>query len=519
MGIILGLYFKESIAFIIGLIFIIYISKLLLKNKYIRYLKLFIDKKTIVIVVITVIVSSLYTIYINNKYEKFYISASEKINICGIIISEKEECEFYDKYIIKSISENTKGKRFIVYINKDDIFNYGDLIKIEGIFSEPDEARNYKGFNYKEYLKCKKIYGSIKAQDTKIIANNKINVIFGVSNKIRNSIIQKIKNLFTAEESGILIGLILGNKSYISEENIENFKKSSLSHILAVSGAHISYIILGTTYFINKSKIPKKIGYILTILILIFFMFITNFTPSVVRACLMGITMLFSKVIYRKSDTLNAIALSLLILTIYNPFIIKDIGLKLSYMGTLGIIMLNKEVLNFCINNLKFNKKISEILSVTISAQIFIAPIMALNFNTFSLTFFISNMLITPLFGTCMILGIITILISFIFFPLSKLLAVLLKYIIKLIILIASIVSKIPLSTIYVITPNILIILIYYLIIFFLIKFPKLKNKIFKRKNLINFSKIILIIIVLILIYKSIPKNLQIFFIDVGQRR
>lgn len=491
---------------------------MLLKNKYIRYLKLFLNKKAIIILFVSVILSSIYTSYINNKYKKFYLSAEEEFNIYGIIVSEKEETEFYNKYIIKSTSENSKGKKFILYTNKDNIFKYGDWLKVEGEFTEPEKARNYKSFNYNEYLKIKKIYGSIKAKEINLVKEKMGNIIFSASNKVKNNIIKKAKQLLPEEESGILIGLILGNKNYISEENVENFRKSNLSHILAVSGAHISYIILGTTYFLSKSRIPKRIGYLITVLFLIFFMFITDFTPSVVRACLMGITMLFSKILHRKSDTWSAISLSLLILTMYNPFIINDIGLKLSYMGAIGIIMLNKIILNFFINNLKFNKKISEVLAVTISAQIFIAPITALSFNTFSFTFFISNLLITPLFGTCMILGLITILISFIFFPFAKILAILLRIVIKLITIVASLVSKMPLSSIYIVTPSLFFVFIYYLIIVILIKFPKLKNKIFNKRNLLKFLSIVLIIIFLMIIYKIIPKDLKIFFIDVGQR-
>ena len=94
--------------------------------------------------------------------------------------------------------------------------------------------------------------------------------------------------------------------------------------MLAVSGAHTSYVILGIGYILNKSKISKKWVYIVTILMLIIFMFITNFTPSVIRACLMGSLAIGAKIFYRKSDIITSISLSLLITLIINPFEINE---------------------------------------------------------------------------------------------------------------------------------------------------------------------------------------------------
>jgi competence protein ComEC len=218
--------------------------------------------------------------------------------------------------------------------------------------------------------------------------------------------------LLPEKTAELLNGILIGEKSKISEDIIQNFKTSNLSHIFSVSGAHTSYIILGITYILSKSRITKKWIYILTIFILIMVMFITNFTVSVVRACFMSIFVLGANIFYRKSDITTNICISLLIILIINPFAIYEIGLQLSYLGTIGIIVFNKNI-ETILNKYKINNKISRMLSVTISAQIMIMPIMALKFNTISLTFFISNILASPFLGIVIILGFITILISF----------------------------------------------------------------------------------------------------------
>ena len=440
-------------------------------------------------------------------------------------------------YTIKIKSGELKGKKFYLYTNKGnkEELKYGDLIEINGEYQIPSEARNYKGFNYREYLKTKKIYGSIKANSNqvKIVKRNQLNPIIMISNRIRNHIISKSNDLLPQETSSLLVGILIGDKSEISEDIIQNFKTSNLSHMLSVSGAHTSYIILGATFILSKSKISKKWIYKLTICILILYMFITNFTASVTRACFMAIIILGANLLYRKPDIWNSISISLLVILIINPFAIDEIGLQLSYLGTIGIILFNKNVEDF-LNKIKINKKLSKLLSVTISAQIMIMPIMAYRFNTISLSFFISNILASPFLGINIILGFITIFVTLISFNIAKMLAILLDLFLKILIFISKFTSKLPLSSIVIKTPCIFtIILIYCLVLILnyiycvynsnlnLRLFQKRILKKLNKKNIKEFLSITLILIIIFNIfsfcYSLIPRDLRIYFIDVGQ--
>lgn len=322
IGIIYGLYLKISMAlfFIIGLLISLAIVNNKRVNKY---------KKVIFTMIITSLIFTLYINALNNKYEKFYKEIENNITIEAVIISEAKDTKYYKAYTIRA-----RDKRFILYTNKENL-KYGTRIKVEGNFSEPEEARNYKGFNYKQYLKSKKIYGSIKSNKMEIVKEDDINLIAKISNNVRNKIIETAEKLLPQETAGTLIGILIGNKEQIPDNIKESFRSSSLAHILAISGTHISYITLGIMYLLIKSKVPRRLSYFIINLVLIFFMFIAGFSPSVVRASIMGILVISSKLIYRKADTLVAIAISLIIILIYNPFCIQDIGLQLSYLGTL----------------------------------------------------------------------------------------------------------------------------------------------------------------------------------------
>ena len=403
IGIIYGLYFKISIAFVIALISLIYIVLISnKKSKIAKYLKIMLKPSAIYIFFISIIISNYYVRYLNNKYTKFYNNPPEIIKGNAVIIKEAEEKDYSYSYIIKMKDELYKDKKFILNTSKKKLLQYGDLIKIKGEYIIPSESRNYKGFNYREYLKSKKIYGSIKSSgEIKVIQSNYINQIFIKSNKTRNIIIKNAESLLSGETGALLTGILLGDKQEISDEIIENFKTSNLSHMLAVSGAHTSYIILGISYML--SKLPKKYAGIITILVLGIFLFITNFTPSVIRACIMAGLAIGAKLLYRKSDTINNIALSAMVILILNPFSILDIGFQLSYLGTLGIVMFDKDIEKI-LSKIKLKGKTIQLLIVTFSAQILIMPIMAYRFNTISLTFFISNLFASPILGVIIIL-------------------------------------------------------------------------------------------------------------------
>ena len=479
------------------------------------------------------LIGNTQVLYLKNKYLEIYKDDKSIISATAVVIKGPSEGEYNYKYTVKARTGKYKNKKFIVYINKKNkkLLEYGDLIEIKGEYSAPEVARNYKGFDYSQYLKTLNIYGTIKVEESKIINKNQLSPILISINNIKEKMIDNANRNMPKRTANLLLGILIGERDNIQEDIIESFRTANLSHILAVSGAHTSYIILGITYLISKSKTPKRIGYIITIINLLIFIIITGASYSVVRACIMAIVVIGAKICYRKENFFTSICISLIIILIQNPFAINDIGLKLSFMGTAGIVIFNKSITNFFIK-LKIKQKIAEALSVTFSAQLMIMPITILNFNTISLTFFISNILASPLLGIIIIFGFISIFISSILNPISKILFLILHIFLELLILVSKVTEKIPGSSILVKTPNILFAIVYYILIlffnyFFVIKqnptrrFHKKIIKIITIKNIKNAFKVIAVVFLIMLlltrIVRIINPTLKIYFIDVGQ--
>lgn len=452
---------------------------------------------------------------------------------CEAVILDKEEKEYKYVYIIKIESKNKlfAGKKFLLNLKKGanksvingnsnikNDLSYGDKIQFKGKYKKPSEKRNYGGYDYSLYLKTKKIYGTFETNGVKVTSKNNVSVVDRCINNCRKYIKHTLKENLKEKQANLCIGFILGDKKELSEEIKEDFKTASLTHMLAISGAHFSYVILAITYF-NKIIKRKRLGQILMIIFIIIFMKLTGNTPSVLRAGIMSIITILASIFHRKSDTWNNLAISILVQLINNPYVIFDIGFELSCGGVVGILIFAKPINNVIesIKNKILKERTSNIIqyilqtiNISISANIVIIPIMLLNFNTLSFSFLISNLLAGSLLGIVIILAFILIFFSIFLKTLLVPFFFILNFLLSILISISKVCSTLPLSKIYIVTPNIFLIILFYI---FIVSSVKLNNK----------KKILISLIVVILLNFTIPiivsnrNNLEINFIDVGQ--
>lgn len=485
----------------------------------------------------------------------FYIDKNveniEYIECIAEIISIKEEKEYTNKYIVKVLNVNSnyniENIKLIMYITKNFNFLPGDIVYVKGEFSTADSKRNYGGFDYNKYLKQSKIFGIIQVEECRKISEQEDLYVF--LENIRCKFLIKIENLYNNENAGFLKSLLFGKTEGLTEEIKDSFRDSSLSHVLAISGMHVTYVVMGIKLVLNKIVKSKKIKNNLLIFFIIFFSFITGNSVSGIRACIMGVMVILANNFERKNNFYFSLIYSFFIIILFNPYNIYNIGLWLSYMGTLGIVCFSYFFKRYIYKKFKFKKKtniiiqkireyITENFVVTFSAQILIFPIMMYVFNTISVSFFISNILVSFFVGPLLILGYVSVLLSFINFPFLKLIVYVIKFLIFIVVKISEMCSKLPFSKIYVTTPCIVTIFVYYVIVFSLIYFSFKKRfyflKIIISKNFLKreLRKIIdkilflkeyifvLFIIVLLIVFQiklNAYSMFQINFIDVGQ--
>lgn len=503
IGIVIGVYFRMSIPFIL---IILIINCIIINKKYL---------KVIIIIIMTIIISSTETIYLNNRYDNINENLNAKsIKLIGTICSQIEETDY--KYIVTIKTEKRyKNVKMIIYFNKDKVelekLTYGNEIVIAGKYNEPDGRRNYKGFNYKEYLKTKEIYGIIECEsEVQVVKIKNLNFIQLAINNLSIKIQQNLDKILLKDTKDLAVGILLGVSSDIDSEVKQNFRDCNLSHMLAISGSHLTYLILGLNLLLNKKILGIRKCKVITIIIIIIFMLIVNMSSSIVRAGICTIISILGTLIYRKSDSYTAIAISLLFSLIKNPFSLFNIGLQLSYLATLGIIIFYTMLSKIKISEGKLKKYIIENIISTLSANILILPITTYYFNTIPTNFLLSNLVTGPVLGISLIFELITVFISFISIKLAQIPGAVVNVCLILLTKITKIISKIP--NITVVTPKIASVILIYIIILNVWLYTNKKN-IYKNLK-ISRLLCILIIIILIINFLNIERTMRIYFID-----
>lgn len=543
IGIIMGLYLKISIVF---LLCFFTLTILLICSVF--------HKKNLIIFFIIILCGHFSIQFLDRSYEKEYqfFKEGKEYEIEGVIVSEpiEEEYKIVCEVEIRQINGDTihSGKRWLLNVKKkkdnqlqhhDEQIQFGDLIAFNGSIEIPSKARNNMGFDYQKYLKVQKIYGTLVVKNQiQIAKKNQSSVIARVLYNVKQDIRERIYFFLPQGIRELCLGILIGNRKEISQDVINEFNKSNLSHMLAVSGAHVSYITLILNFLFHKTRYRLRKAFIGTFLI--FFMGLTGFTPSVERAGLMVILTMLAGVLYRKQDVYTNLFFSCLVILFINPYAIFDIGFQLSYGGTLGILLFQKKIskllfqcfvfervrydtsdINTSLDRKKQKEKwtprikkyVIDALAVSISANLVIIPIMGVWFHNLSFTFWISNLLAGPLLGVITVGGFILYATSLLFTPIANLVSWGLKYLLYLLIFIARICSNIPFSSILVRTPYWFEILFYYFLLFVINYFPYFKKKILKLSCILLVCMIACYSIIEITSFG----HLQIYFVDVGQ--
>lgn len=457
----------------------------------------------------------IYNIALILSFEIIYPESLKVKDMTAEIISLKEETNYYYKYEIKVYSYNlnfTKGTKIILYTKDSELFP-GNFVKINGDFEKAQKATNYKQFNYRNYLKQSKIYGIIYENNVEIIEEKKDTYYFFAN--IRNFLLERIRLNYNNETYGFMQGILMGDSNNFQEDIKENFKSASISHILAISGMHISIIIIFVDYLLKLFIESRKVRNSCLIIFLIFFYIITGMSTSCFRAIIMVGINLIGFNLKRKSNFISSLIVSFLIIISTNVYNIFNVGLWLSFMGVLGICVFSKVILSVVRHFCERCETLLKLIVPYISSQILILPIIIYSFNIFSCFSLISNIFASLLIDKILILGYISILLN------SKFLAYINSFLISTIFKVSDICSM---GKIYFKTPNIIFLIIYYVIILG-ISFYAANNRFKFWKSILNKKMrkkaykviVIIILIMLTLSHLNMDKNLKIYFVDIGQ--
>lgn len=266
---------------------------------------------------------------------------------------------------------------------------------------------------------------------------------------IESSVLDKLPN----DYGGVAVGMLTGNKDYISDAVYADIKAAGVAPVFAVSGMHLSVWILGLYGLLELLNVNKRLNSVIGLVFIVLFMGVTGFTPSVCRAGIMLMIVLVGNLFYRRADSVNSLGFATLLLCISNPMIVADIGFLLSFSSTLGIVLFNPVFKGF-LGSRKHNGIIFKIIRL-IAESVFVSVSATLGSLGFVIAFIgyvsvysvLSNLLISYAASMCMLTSGLSVLFSFAS-GISDGLAIASGTLSKYIIWVIAKISDLPLSTV-----------------------------------------------------------------------
>ncbi len=446
VAIFLSSFFKIGITFALFLIFISVILFL--------YRKIIADGFKIKQTILSILIFILFFAFGIIRYEiknannldvNLENNIDNAIYITGVISDEPKLKEKqilivdFKEINISSSTIKVSGKG-IVSTDLYPEFSYGDLIKMSGSLEKPENFSNSSkdtkiknDFDYISYLAKDDIFYKIDFAKTELISGGYGNSIKNFLFQIKNSFIQNISKTISEPESSLLSGILLGAKSSMDENTTETFRKSGLSHIVALSGYNIT--IVADAIIKAFSFLPKMAGFSMGIIGIILFVLMSGASSTAVRAGVMALIVIIASITHRNYQAGRALVFAGLIMIMVNPkILVFDISFQLSFLATIAIIYVAPILQNkFTFITEKF--ELRNIVSSTIAAQILVLPLILYKMGLLSLVALPANILVLVFIPTTMLFGFISGMIGFIWLPISVPFAwitfILLAYIIK----------------------------------------------------------------------------------------
>ncbi len=303
-----------------------------------------------------------------SKYSK------EETQISGIVY----DCQNKENKTVLKI----KGKENIL-INYYNNFKckLGIKIKAQGEIKKPKHNTNFYLFDYQNYLKSNKINYTFTASNINVI-NEKISLPYKIKNYLNNHI-QNYKS------KAYLKALVLGDAEDINENIQTSYQTNGITHLLAISGAQVTLFVSVLLFIFNKA-FSKNVSYTLTVLLLLFYLFITSFSPSILRATIFFIILTINKQFELKIGTLSLLIVTLCFLLIINPYYIYSLGFLLSFIVSIYLLLF-KNIIN------KYQNYFSKTLIISLIAFFSSAPIIINSFFQLNLLSPFINMYFVPL--------------------------------------------------------------------------------------------------------------------------
>lgn len=386
------------------------------------------NKKIIDIVVIGILIIIFIIRFIfvthNNREDLIEKYKGRVVDIKGYISSEPLTKDFTKTFVLQVESIDKEKIDIFIKVSTERYieYKYGEVLRLKGKLSVPFNFKSNGGrtFDYVDFLLKDGIYFEMKKPTIDIVGDDQGNYISKKLFELKQGFLFNLKRVLGEPHSALAGGLVVGEKSALGKELIDDFRKSGLIHIVVLSGYNITIVADSIRRIL--SFLPRNIGIVLGGLGIVAFGILVGGGATVIRSCIMAVIALIGSLLRKDYNVGKALFIAGVIMLIQNPMILLyDPSFQLSFLATLGLILLSSPIekrIGFITE--KFG--IRGLVASTLATQIFVSPYILYMMGQLSIIGIIVNIIVLPIIPLTMlfvslagIFGFVSIYVSQIF--------------------------------------------------------------------------------------------------------
>jgi len=334
------------------------------------------------------------------------------------------------KASIYTKNQNTYSNKLKIYVYATTNINQlkpGDVFITSKSPAQIQSIQSPGGFDFAAFAKSAGIKHTLFINNAEevIKLGHHQNIVRILLKNTRKWIINTIQtHIKDPVESGLTEALLIGYKEDLDPQLQEQYTKTGVSHIIAVSGMHLGlifYVLHAILSLVASRNTSRYMSFSIILPLLWIFAFVTGASASVMRSVLVFTLLLLGNLFRKRTGSINVLLASAFFLLVIHPSIIKDIGFQLSYAAVLSILIYEPLISKWVFTNNKALTYLWNMVSITLAAQILTTPIVLFHFKQFPLLFLITNMLAVPLSSIVLLMAIALCLASCLLLPTANL--------------------------------------------------------------------------------------------------
>jgi len=356
----------------------------------------------------------------------------ERVAIEGLVVIEPDERTNFTQLFVQ-----TDTDRVLVRADRFAGIEYGDVIQVNGSLAVPEPFDTDLGrtFDYPKYLEARRVQYIISFAAITIVERDQGNMLLALLYDAKAHFVGVLEQTISSPQVNLGVGLLLGVKQALGDQLETAFRQTGIIHIVVLSGYNVM-LVVGFFWWASSWVLPLRGRIIFSLIGITLFALLVGLSATVVRASIMASILLIGKLIGRTHDVLRALLFAALLMVLINPYILLyDIGFQLSFMATLGLVLVLPQFESTLATH-STTLKLRDLFWATVVTQIFVLPLLMYHIGEVSLVSVLVNVLVLPMVPVAMLLTFATGVVGVVSLPLATLVGMLaylpLQYIIFL---------------------------------------------------------------------------------------